>query len=197
MDWRRFQVESQRLQGLIPSLPALDPAHRKLVAEIALVRLFLLVENTLASAAAKILCGAHYLDATVPSRLVAPATIASAFSLMRSHGRAKPKRYLSWTKSPSIRDNVSLTLSASDPFFATVSAHGSLLTEMRYVRNHIAHANSGTRADFHKVVRQHCGGLRRGLTPGLLLLMSTLGPPSLLQSYIVASRVAIKDLLRA
>ncbi len=122
---------------------------------------------------------------------------ALCVKLMRSHGRAKPKRYLSWTKASSIRDNVSQTLGASDPFFAVVSAHGALLTEMRYVRNHIAHANAATRVRFHGIVRQHCGGLRRGLTPGLFLLMSTLGPPSLLQRYIVASRVAVKDLVRA
>ena len=68
VDERFFRTTSQRLQGLVPSLNTLAPGHRKLVAEIVMVRHFLLLENTLASVAAKILCGASYLDGTMPMR---------------------------------------------------------------------------------------------------------------------------------
>src|SRR5207249_4260998 len=102
---------------------------RKLVAEIVMVRLFLLVENTFASVGAKLLCGATYLDATHPGRLVTARSMAGAVTAMKTHGRSKPKNYLSWTKSKDIQDNLSLTLDAVDPFFAVVSKHGSLLIE--------------------------------------------------------------------
>lgn len=198
VDWRRYQAETQRLQTLLPSLPALIPAHRKLVAEIVMVRLFLLIENTLASAGAKILCGANYLDATPPKILVSAArSMGAATTVMRLYGRKRPKRYLLWTKAQDIRDNLSQTLDSSDPFFTVISKHGSLLTEMRYVRNHIAHSNSGTRSNFRKVVSQYYGGLKQGVTPGLLLLTNALGSTVILDRYIVSSRVVVKDLLRA
>src|SRR5207249_2455104 len=109
------------------------------------------------SVGAKLLCGATYLDATHPGRLVTARSMAGAVTAMKTHGRSKPKNYLSWTKSKDIQDNLSLTLDAVDPFFAVVTKHGSLLSEMRFVRNHIAHGNSGTRSNFRKVVRQYYG----------------------------------------
>jgi hypothetical protein len=197
VDWRTYQAETQRLQTLLPSLPALPPAHRKLVAEIVMVRLFLLLENTIASAGAKMLCGANYLDSTQPKKLVSARSVIAAKALMRCYRRKRPRRYLSWTKSQDIQDNLSQALDPTDPFFTVIGKHGALLTEMRYVRNHIAHSNSGTRVNFRKVILQYYGGLKQGITPGLLLLTSALGPTIILERYIVSSRVVVRELLRA
>ena len=84
---------------LIPSLSDLSPGHSKLVAEIAMVRLFLLAENTLASIGAKVLSGADYLDGTQPDRLLGAPSMAAAVAAMKSHGRSTSKNYLSWTTS--------------------------------------------------------------------------------------------------
>jgi len=162
-----------------------------------MVRLFLLTENTVASAGAKMLCGAKYLDTTLPARLVTPRSIRAAITAMKAHGRTKPMTYLKWTKSKDIRENLSNTLDPRDPFFAAVTRHGALLTEMRFVRNQIAHSNSGTRSDFRKVVLQYYGGVKQGVDPGLLLLTDALGSPCVLERYIVSSRVVVRDLLRA
>jgi hypothetical protein len=162
-----------------------------------MVRLFLLTENAVASAGAKILCGARYIDATLPARLVTPRSIAAAITAMKSHGRAKSMNYLKWSKSKDIRDNLSKTLNPTDPFFAVVTRHGALLTEMRYVRNHIAHSNAGTRSNFRKVIRQYYGGVKQGVNPGVLLLTDAHGSPCILERYIVSSRVVVKELLRA
>lgn len=196
VDWRRFRKESLRLQSLVLSLQLIPPAHRKLVAEIVMVRLFLQVENTVASIGAKILCGAAYLDNSQPARLITTSSMSASTAAMKAHGRVSPKKNLWWTKSSDIKKNLNKTLDASDPFFSTVSNHASLLTEMRYVRNHVAHGNSGTRANFRTIIRQHYGGLRRGVTPGLLLLTLAFGSPCILERYIVSSRVMIKDLVR-
>lgn len=195
--WAGYQAESLRLRQLVPSLASLQPGHRKLVAEIVLVRLFLLLENAIASTSAKILCGAGYLDATRPARVVTPRSMVAAVTAMKVHGRTKPKGFLKWTDGKEIRDNMRHTLSSADPFFACVSKHGALLTEMRYVRNHIAHSNSSTRLNFRKVVRTYYGALRQGVTPGVLLLTPALGPPCVLERYIVGSRVVVTELLRA
>ena len=166
------------------------------MAEITLLRLFSLLENTLASVSSKLLCNAQYLDGTIPQRLVSATSSRSAQALMRSHGRRKPLGYLSWTQSKSIRQNLKNTLAPADPFFSTILTHAAWLTEIRYVRNQIAHSNAGTRENFRKVIRQHYGGLKRGVTPGVFLLTPALGPPGMLHRYLAQARVFIKDVVR-
>lgn len=197
VDWRRFGDVSSRLKVLISSIQHISPAHRKLVAEIVMVRLFLLIDNTIASISAKMLCGADYVDGTQPARLVTTSSMHASTTAMKSYGRASPKRFLSWTESRNIQDNLIHTLDAVDPFFSTMSNHASILREMRFVRNHIAHGNSGTHKNFRIVVRNYYGGLKRGVTPGLLLLTPAFGLPCILERYIIYSRVMIKDLVRA
>jgi hypothetical protein len=197
VDWREFQAETARLQVLCAAIPAIDVAHRKLVAEIAMIRLFLLIENTIGSIGAKMLCGARYLDTTQPLRTHSVHTIAGAVTAMKSHGRTVTKNYLKWTKSADIRDNLSLTLAPTDPFFATIIRHAADLNEMRKVRNHIAHKSHSTRVNFRNVVTSYYGGLKQGVTPGLLLLTDAFGAPCLLDRYLIKARVIIKDTVRA
>jgi len=196
VDSKEFSSQSLRLESLLISISVLPPNHRKLVAEIALVRLFLLVQNTIRSISAKILCGASYCDSSEPKCLVRSRTIRGAYDLMRSHSRSTPKKRLSWGESSEIRDNLELTLSETDPFFVTVMNHGTLLVDMRYIRNHIVHYNDTTLSHFRKMVRKHYGGLKQGITPGLLLLTTKLGTKPLLQQYLIESRVLIKSLVR-
>jgi hypothetical protein len=196
VDLKQFYFQTSRLNSLLPSLNNLPTNHRKLVAEIMMVRLFLIVENTIQSACGKLLCGAPYLDTTRPLLLVLARSSVDAFDLMRTHGRTKPKRSLSWTQSAEIRDNLRHTMDQNDLLFQTISNFGTLLTDMRYVRNHIAHKSSGTLENFRKLIRKHYGGLKPGVTPGLLLLTQGLGPPVLLEQYILASRIMIKALVR-
>lgn len=115
---------------------------------------------------------------------------------MQTHGRSR-QWTLSWSKSSDIRENLKYTLDAHDPFLSTVVRHAWLLTEMRYVRNHAAHHNAGTRTNFRKVIKKYYGGFRKGVTPGLLLLTLAHGTPCLLEKYIISSRVLVKELVRA
>jgi hypothetical protein len=197
VDWQRVDHELARLVSLLPSIPTLPAAHRKLVAEIMMVRLFLLVENTIQSVCGKLLCNCNYLDGSTPRRLVTARSLSMAFDLMRTHGRVLPKRFLGWNQSADIRDNLSNALDAADPAYLVVTANAALLTHMRYMRNHIAHKNEGTRRNFHKVMRSHYGAIRRGITSGTLLLtVFAPGAPSLIAQYLTASRVFLKLLVR-
>jgi hypothetical protein len=195
--WLAYREESLRLQALMGELPTLSMKHRKLVAEIVMVRLFLMLENALSECACKVVCGSKYLDSTLPVPLVTIRTVTAAHAAMRSQGRPSPRRYLQWTKASEIRDNLATTLDSTDPFFATVSRHAAILSEMRKVRNHIAHKNASTHTKFRDVVRQYYGGPKRGVTPGVLLLTPGIGAPLLLERYLIAGRVFVKDIVRA
>ena len=91
VELREFDGDVARLRSLLPSLSALTPSHRKLVAEIMMIRLFLLVENTVAAAAKKILCGASYLDGTAPQCLIVGRSLKAAADLMKTHGSIRQK----------------------------------------------------------------------------------------------------------
>lgn len=197
VEWRDFQAKTFHLQDLLVTIQEIPPGKQKLMAEIIMIRLFLLLENTFSSIAPKLLCGANYLDGTVPVRNVAPRSIAAARKEMEVFQRKRPMRYLKWTRSKYIRGNLKHTLISTDPFFSSIDKHSSILSDMCFVRNEIAHGNRGTRINFLKVVRKHYGGAWRGATPGLLLLRDSSTVRCLLEKYLIASRVIVRDLLRA
>jgi hypothetical protein len=193
----RFSAQTQALENLVASLSPLAATHQKLVAEIIMIRLCLLLENTLELACAKVLCGAQYLDATHPQTLVAARSVSGALFLMRTHGRKKPLVNLHWTRAKLIRENVCKTLDSRDPLFACVRRHTNFLTEARQVRDQIAHKSSSSTAEFRKAVRSRYGALRRGMTPGLYLLQPGTSRRCKLEEFLIASRVLVRDLVRA
>lgn len=197
VNWREVNDQTLALQKLIGSLVALSPAHQKLVAEVVMVRLFLLLDNTFRSSSAKLLCGAQYLDASQPKRLVQASSAARAIKLMKTHNRAKPKYKLSWTHANAITNNLLTTLDSSDPFFGAVTQHSAIIDQMRRVRNHIAHRNDGTGNEFRIEVTTRFGGAKRGMTPGLFLLLPTAQSQHKIDEYLIASRVIVRDVLRA
>jgi len=195
-DWARSDRTTRLLDNLADDVNLLPIKHQKIFAEILVVRLFLLIENSLASIASKLLCGAPYLDHSTPRRLVYARSINHARSMMQTHGRSTPLSNLSWTQSKDIRNNLDATLDRTDPFYTTILTYSDFLTELRYVRNHIVHANDNSRKNFQKIVRKHFGGLKRGMTPGLLLLTHRLGPHPQLKKYIVSGRMLLRELVR-
>ena len=186
------------INELILSLDDTSIKHRKLIAEIVLIRLFLLTENTVESVCSKLLCGADYLDGTGPRNTVAATSKTSARKMMRQNGRQKVKPYLKWTNAADIRDNLQYTIQIQniDPVFNVITNHETRLNEMRYIRNHIAHRSQATLLKFREIIKQYYGGLKHGMTPGVLLLTPAIGPPNLLKQYLIFNRIFIKDLVR-
>lgn len=75
--------------------------------------------------------------------------------------------------------------------------YASYITELRYIRNYIAHRNDGTRKNFRTVVRKFYGAVVPGVTSGTLLLSERVSRPSLLETHIRTSRILIRDLVKA
>ena len=192
-----FSKECNRLNGLILSSGNLAIVHKKLVSEIIMIRLFLLGENTISSVCRKMLCGARYLDGTVPNTLVRASSPNNADTLMRTHGRRQGTGYLQWGAVSKIRGNIRYTIDNSDPFFLTLSNHNGRLDEMRFVRNHIAHRSRSTAINFRFVVRSHFGGLRRQIGPSVLLLRKNPSGRTQLEDYILQYGIIVRDLVRA
>ena len=94
-----------------------------------------------------------------------------------------------------IKDNVKNIINPNDNFYNVVNRHGTLIDEMRRIRNRIAHNNSSARGKYRAIVRRYYGAYLNNITPGTLLLSPRKSPP-LLAQYIIKSRILIKDLVK-
>ncbi len=194
-NFRYFQSETDKLLDLLSNISVLDPKFQKLIAEIIMVRLFLLVENSVKAICCKIVCGTQYLDATSPRLCHTERTISGAAGAMQTYLRNRP-RQLKWGQANDIRRNVMYVVDGGDNLHAVLTRHGATLNEMRKVRNHIAHRNDTTRRNYRDVVKSYYGAYVSGVAPGTLLLSERRVVPPVLTRYIVASRVFIRELVK-
>jgi hypothetical protein len=144
----------------------------------------------------KLCCGTPYIDGSVPNLLARQKSAAAAVSAMRTLNRPKPIN-LSWNDGPSIRDSVIHILDPAEHCVMVVRNFASHFTDRRYVRNHIAHRNEGSRSNFRKLVRRFYGANVPGITSGILLLSPRVSTPPLIEVHIRTSRTLIKDVLKA
>ena len=196
LDYRTYDSETSRLLSLCSTLESLSAHHQKLVAEIALLRLFSLFENLVASTCAKVASGAKYLDGTAPFlRVSAARSRQNALALFRTHGRSNPRSQLRWTKASEIKKNVRFVIDCTDNMVRVIDQNGSLIDEIRRVRNRVAHNNSRSRENYRQVVRKHYGAYLNHVTPGMLLLAPRISPCLLVQ-YISKTRIVAKDIVK-
>lgn len=170
--------------------------HQKLVAEIVLLRLFSLFENLISSISLKLTSGATYADGSAPALLAQARSSQSARTLLQTHGRAKPRHQLNWSKASEIKTNLQHVININDNVVAVVDRNGVLIDELRRVRNRIAHNNTQSRKQYRDVVRRHYGAYVNNVTPGMLLLTQRM-QPSLLEQYIKQQRIMVKDIVKA
>jgi hypothetical protein len=197
-DYAAFRAETARLAGLIASTSVLAPAHRKLIAEIALLRLALLIENSMKSVFCKMSCGAMYINGNVPIVLVQQKNIPGAISAMQNLNRTKIRYSLLWNDGAEIRDNIQFVIDPADRCHQELRNHAGFLTEIRWIRNHIAHRNDNTRANFVKLIRRYYGARVPGVTCGNLLVSPRVSPlRPLIETHIVTANVMMKDIVQA
>jgi hypothetical protein len=197
-DYANFRAETARLTALLASTLNLAPKHRKYIAEIALIRLAILIENTMKSVFCKLSCGAAYMDGAAPALLARQRNIPSAVQAMHNHGRPRYRGSLPWNDGSEIRENIRFLIDPADRCHADLIRYASYLTDIRYIRNHIAHRNENSRANFAKLIRRYYGAKVPGVTCGNMLLSPRVSPTRpLLVTHILTANVMIKDIVRA
>ena len=123
-------------------------------------------------------CGFRYCDGSAAT-LIRPKPIrglASARTAMQIFNRANPRNELRWSRARDIADNVEMLLGPNEHFVDTLLGHGGFISDLRKVRNHIAHGNDGTHQKFQESVANFYGAKVYGLTPGKMLLSSRFRP---------------------
>ena len=192
---RRASADIARLEVFRADAESLAPAQQYLIAELIMMRLFSIIEGAVEDLACKLVAGSPYANGTHPTRMFSAKSVGSAKSAMLGHGRAKTKTYLRWTSVKDIRDSTSQVLNPSDPFIVNAQVHGNILTEMRKVRNFLAHKSARARQDYRDVVRAVYGANSR-IRVQAFLTSRRRRPVAKVDEYLATARVMISDLAK-
>lgn len=194
----RIETQVERALSLLNSIPGIRGTSRHYLAEIALIRVYALFESVLEEAACRLVSGADYLDGSSPNLLRPQPTrgFERARRAMRTFGRSSPRIPLRWNKPSEVRDNLSELFPPTEHFVVHFQQHGKTISHIRKTRNHIAHANVGTRLRFQEVVEDLYGAKVPTITPGRLLLSPRFFPTTA-ERWCKELRIIMKGAIRA
>ncbi len=185
---------------LVSGLQSVDDLPRLYVAEMIAVRLYSLFEAIIEDSACRLICGAKYCDGSSPllQRPNPTRSFERARDAMRTFGRPaseKEKLRLRWGGAGEIKKNLEYLFPTNEHFIDTVIRHGQFISNLRKVRNHIAHGNTGTRRRFDEVVRKYYGANVNAITPGKMLLSSRFSP-LLLERFCRTTRIILLAVIK-
>ena len=192
---RKTTTDIERLETFRTDSQSLAPVHQYLIAELVMLRLFSIIESAIEDMACKLVAGAPYVNGTHPARLFPVKSVDGARSAMLTYGRTKAKNHLRWTSVADIRESTSNVLQSTDPFITYARIHGNILSEMRKVRNFLAHRSPKARQGYREVVRVVYGANSRVRIEAFLTSRQR-GPVAKVDEYLTTAKIIIADLAR-
>ncbi len=170
----------------------LEPKFQHFIAEVVILRLFSILENCIRETALKVACKASYRNGTAPALTLVCRSTIDAETQFSNYNRMRPTR-LKWTKASYINNSTKEVIPITEQFRVQINNYGSLLNEMRRVRNHIAHRTASTRGEYKNVIR-HVFGANLKIQPGAYLTSTKRLARPKIDSYIAISRIMIDDI---
>jgi len=183
------------LNGYRSDSRSLEAKYQFFIAEIIMLRLFSIMEDSISEMAFKIAAGAKYLNETSPTLLCKANSVAGSRTLMLNYGRTKPIQNLKWTKSKHIKDSVEHVIDINNGYILYAQIHGAVIDEMRKVRNYIAHKSQSSKNDYKCVVRQTFGANSK-IVPGAFLTSNKRSNTSKIDYYIMTSKIILNDMAK-
>lgn len=179
-----------RLQGYKLSSESLEAKYQHFIAEMIMLRLFSIFEDSVAEIAYKLAAGAVYTNGSLPMLAIRAGRIIDSRGLFLNHGRVKPVQYLKWTKASYISDSVKYVIPTTEKFLVNASLNGSKIDEMRKVRNAVAHNTVSARSDYKIVVRATYGA-NVNIPVGAFLVSERRSPVCKINNYISSVRAIL------
>jgi hypothetical protein len=142
---------------------ALSDRQFEMVVELSFLQRYLAWEEFLEESFIRYLCGSSSPNGTKFPRLVKPRDRATVDRLLYVHRRPD------WTTPGQVMSLAESMFESGGPFVPVGNASVDL-TDMKAIRNGIAHRSLSAREQFEKVVRRVHGSVPRGITPGGYLL---------------------------
>ena len=172
---------------------SLEAKYQHFIAEMILLRLFSIFEDSVAEIAYKLASGAVYANGNQPTLTTQAGSMSGARGLFLTHGRTRPVQNLKWTKSKFIKESVQHVISNVDPFINSAQRNGNIINEMRKVRNSLAHNTTSAKADFKTVVR-NAYGANVSITPGAFLSSTRRNTVCNLDRYLSSAKAILVDM---
>lgn len=185
----RAQNDIAILENYISQGEGLSIRVQHFVGEVVMLRLFAIYEQAVKEFAFKLACNGSYRNGGFPCIYHKCKSLDDAAHQMAVLGRKKPVS-LRWTKAEYVKESVRFVLNTTDHFTSEIQNHGSLINEMRIVRNHVAHRTKSTQREFGKVVRRRYGAAAR-LTPGAYLVSTKRHTQSNIRRYLLSVRTLL------
>jgi hypothetical protein len=158
-----------------------------MLAELILVRLAVALENTLSQGVYRVGARHELPDGSFANTLYPPSLLITSERRLKA-GRSK----IGWLDASDVCDALKAVLDPTDKTITNLRNHGLVLSQIRKVRNHIAHKNRTSLMHFQTVVSAVYGAKLYGVTPGQLLLTPRAGAQTLLEKLLVGSRIAVR-----
>jgi len=172
----------------------LEAKYQHFIAEMIMLRLFSIFEDSVAEIAYKLASGAVYANGGHPALASQAVSMVGARGLFLSHGRIKPVQNLKWTKSKYIQESVQHVISTADPFISSAQRNGNIIDEMRKVRNVLAHNTTSARTEYKKVIRQAYGA-NVHIVPGAFLSSTRRTTVCNLDRYLLSAKIVLVDMV--
>jgi hypothetical protein len=190
-DYAQKQISS--LENHILSMDDVEIKFQYFISELIMIRLFAILESSIAEIAYKLATGAKYVNGNTPMLLVSPcASIKTAKHIMRTENRGRTVD-LKWSKASYIKESIKYVLDDTDYFARNIDRYGTIISEMSKVRNFITHKNTNSRTEYKSIIR-HKYGANLKLQVGAFLLSTKRRPIPNLETYIQASRILLNDI---
>ena len=193
---RNTTADIDRLETFRTNSHSLEPVHQYLIAELIVLRLFSIIESAIEEIACKLVAGSPHLNGLPPARLFPARSRDGARLAMLTHGRTKTKSNLRWTSVGDIRDSTSQVLKSTDPFIINAQAHGNILSEMRKVRNFLAHRKGPKARQGYKEVVRVVYGANSKIRIEAFLTSRRRHPVAKIDEYLTTAKIMVSDLAR-
>ncbi len=191
---RNTHKELDRLQAYKTESEALEAKYQHFISEMIMLRLFSIFESAVAEIAYKIAAGATYLNGSTPALIVQANNMSASRGLFLNHGRVNPVQNLKWSKAKYIRESVQHVIPATEKYITNARFHGSIIDEMRKVRNVLAHNSSSAKTAYRSVIRQTYGA-NINLSTGAFLASTRRNPICNLNRYLSSAKIIISDMV--
>lgn len=191
--YRKAMTSLARIDYCLKQSQSIPPVMRGFVAEILMLRLFNILEDSVRETACRVACGVAYRNGTVATPIRRCANLNDALHQFKTYNRTKPLANLLFTNVSHTNKSVQNVISDIESFRVNLSPYGANFEEMRKVRNHIAHRTKSTYSDYKQVIMQRYGAYIKQ-TPGVFLTSTARSSRPKIEEYYIAIKVIITDI---
>ena len=135
-----------------------------LIFELAFLKIFIAWEQFLENTFIRYMCGASSLSGGKPIQIVSVRYLEDALKVIYGS-----RDYADWTSVDVILTRANSFFDSGEPYATPLQSAATELTNMRGIRNHIAHHSKKSREDFKKVFVNIYGFRPQGMSAGRFL----------------------------